>query len=299
MLTNTRLLVAAILIPLCATPAWCQKTATATHRNVAYHSLDPAQTLDVYLVRTEQPTPVMVFFHGGGWRAGSKQSVPAWLLRGVKNEQFSVVSVEYRFTDVASHPAQTDDCMRAIQFVRQHADQWNLDESRIGVTGGSAGGHLCAWVALHDDIADPKSSDPIQKVSSRVALAVPFAGPTDWTLLNEIPHLHPAYRQLIGSEPETAFEKLDTDKLKDVSPISFASDDDPPMMIIHGDADQIVPVQHAQRLHQKLLANKVDSELVIVPGASHAVAGAGDAATTKKAERFVREHFGVRNLGKQ
>lgn len=291
MLTKYRLLVAAILFPLCAANAWCQKPASATHKDVAYDSQDPAQSLDVYLVSTDHPAPVMIFYHGGGWRAGSKRGVPAWLLRGVKNNLFSVVSVEYRFTDVASHPAQTDDCLRAIQFVRHHATEWNIDTDRIGVTGGSAGGHLCAWVALHDDVADADSADPVLKLSSRVALAVPFAGPTDWTLLKEIPHLHPAYRQLIGSEPGTAFGKLSTDKIKDVSPITFVSDDDPPMMIIHGDADQIVPVQHARRLYRELLAKKVESELVIVPGASHAVAGAGDAAFIKRAEEFVRVHF--------
>ena len=262
-----------------------------TYKDIAYDGDDPAQKLDVYLASSDKPLPVMVFIHGGGWRAGSKNNVPAWLLRGVQNNDYSVVSVEYRFTSVAPHPAQTDDCLRAIQFVRKKAKNWNIDTSRIGVTGGSAGGHLSAYVALHDDIADPTSDDPIEQQSSRVALSVPFAGPTDWTLLDKMDHKHPAYRQLLGKEPGTAYNELPAEMVKDVSPATFASKDDPPIMIFHGDADQIVPVQHAHVLHKKLMAKGVESELVVVEGAGHGVAGAGGKDYIGKAEAFVKKHF--------
>ena len=105
-----------------------------THADVAYDDDHPSQCLDVYLAKSDQPTPAMIHIHGGGWRGGSKKQVPGWLKKLVAKGELSVVSVEYRFTDVATHPAQVNDCLRAIQFVRQNAREWNIDTTRLGVT---------------------------------------------------------------------------------------------------------------------------------------------------------------------
>jgi acetyl esterase/lipase len=264
--------------------------SSPTHKDVAYDDADAAQRLDVYLAESDKPTPAMVFVHGGGWRAGSKKRVPGWLMKAVREGEFSVVSVEYRFSNVAPHPAQVNDCLRAIQFVRHNATNWNIDPKRIGVTGGSAGGHLTLWVALHDDVAAPDSSDPVKRHSSRVACAVSFAGPTDWSLLSEIDHKHPAYRQLLGYEPGTPADEMDAKAKKDVSPITFVSQDDPPVMQVHGDNDIIVPIEHARNLHERLKSAGVKTELVVIERANHGVAGAG-AQVTKQAEKFVREQL--------
>jgi acetyl esterase/lipase len=212
----------------------------------------------------------------------------AW--RAVADGWLSVVSVEYRFSDVAPHPAQVDDCVRAIQFVRHNAAKWNIDPERIGVTGGSAGAHLSLWVALHDDAADAGSDDPVVRHSSRVACAVSFAGPTDWSLLGEIEHKHPAYRQLLGSEPGTPADEMDAHAKLDVSPISFVSKDDPPIMQVHGDQDVIVPIQHARNMDKRLKSVGVESELVVIEGANHSVAGA-NAKLAGRAKVFVRQHL--------
>jgi acetyl esterase/lipase len=279
---------------LVATDSYCTRAAapaaSPTQKDVAYDDADPAQKLDVYLAESDKPTPAMVFIHGGGWRAGSKNRVPGWLMKAVREGAFSVVSVEYRFSNVAPHPAQVNDCLRAIQFVRHNAADWNIDPERIGVTGGSAGGHLSLWVALHDDVADPESDDPVKRCSSRVACAVSFAGPTDWSLLSQIAHNHPAYRQLLGYEPRTPADEMDARAKKDVSPITFVSRDDPPVMQVHGDNDTIVPIEHARNLHERLKSVGVKTELVVIEGANHGVAGAG-APVTRQADKFVREHL--------
>ncbi len=269
-----------------------------THRNVAYHDQHESQKLDVYVAKGDQPMPTMVFIHGGGWRAGSKNNVPTWLKQGVRDGRYSVVSIEYRFTNVATHPAQVNDCMRAIQFIRHRAKDWNIDARRIGVTGGSAGGHLSLWVALHDDIANPEAADPVKKRSSRVAFAISFAGPTDWSLLHELEHAHPAYRQLLGYEPGTAAEAMDAKKKKSVSPISFATQDDPPIMQLHGDRDNIVPLRHASKLDERLRELGVVSRLVVVEGANHGVAGAGP-KVTQKSQAFVDKHLLSEGAGKR
>ncbi len=262
--------------------------AVGPQKDIAYDDADPAQKLDVYLAKSDKPTPAMVYIHGGGWRAGSKNRVPGWLINGVREGLFSVVSVEYRFTNVAPHPAQVNDCMRAIQFVRHNAKKWNIDPKRIGVTGGSAGGHLSLYVAVHDDAADADSKDPVEQQSSRVACAVSFAGPSDWSLLGELPHFHPAYRQLLGYEPGTPAKEMDAKAIKDVSPISFVGKDDPPIMQVHGDKDNVVPLKHASDMHERLKSVGVLSELVIVEGARHGVAGAGP-KVTERADKFVRK----------
>lgn len=259
-------------------------------KDLPYDTQDVSQCLDVYLADSAKATPAIIYFHGGGWNAGSKNSVPAWLKEFVQAGDLSVIAVEYRFTKVAQHPAQVNDCLRAIQFVRQHATQWNIDATRIGVTGGSAGGHLSAFVALHDDVAQPQSDNPLLRQSSRVQCAVSFAGPTDWSLLHTIDHQHPAYRQLIGATPGTPADKLDPKSMTSVSPISYVSQDDPPIMQVHGDRDDIVPIEHAKNLHQSLLKVDTQSELVVISGGNHGVAGAGG-STADKARIFIRNHL--------
>lgn len=266
--------------------------ALVTEKDVAYDHAHAAQKLDVYLAESATPLPAMVFIHGGGWRGGSKHGVPGWLLNAVRERWLSVVSVEYRFSDVAPHPAQVNDCLRAIQFVRHNAAKWKIDPQRIGVTGGSAGGHLSLWVALHDDAADAKSSDPVARQSSRVACAVSFAGPTDWSLLSTLEHKHPAYRQLLGYAPGTPASEMDAKAKADVSPISFVSPDDPPIMQVHGDKDDIVPIAHARNMHERLRSVGVKSELVVIPGVNHGVAGAGP-QVTERPIAFVREQLRV------
>ena len=280
-------IVALVLIAAVGDSGFAQAPA---HSNVAYDDDHASQCLDVYLTKSDKPTPAMIYIHGGGWRAGSKKSVPAWLTAFVAEGKLAVVAVEYRFTDVATHPAQVNDCLRAIQFVRQSAEKWNIDPKRLGVTGGSAGGHLSAYVALHDDTAKAESDDPVELQSSRVACAVSFAGPTDWSLLSSIKHGHPAYRQLIGYKPGTPATELKASLVKSVSPISFVSKDDPPIMQVHGDKDDIVPLKHATNLHEKLQRTGVKTELVVIPGGNHGVSGAGSLVAKRPAE-FVQQYL--------
>ncbi|MEQ1827902.1 MAG: alpha/beta hydrolase [Pirellula sp.] len=287
-LKSVRLTIAALAV-MGAIPSYAM-AQMPTHRDVAYDNDHASQCVDVYLAKSDKPTPAVIYIHGGGWRGGSKKVVPGWLLRFVNEGKLSVVAVEYRFTDVATHPAQVNDCLRSIQFVRQNAEKWNIDSKRLGVTGGSAGGHLSAYIALHDDVAKATSDDPVEKQSSRVACAVSFAGPTDWTLLSSIEHGHPAYRQLIGYQPGTPAAELKAELVKDVSPISFVSKDDPPIMQVHGDKDDIVPLQHASKLHEQLQSTGVKSELVVIPDGNHGVAGAGD-QVAKRATEFVQHYL--------
>src|SRR6201999_4295170 len=126
--------------------------------------------LDFYQAKSDQPTPLLFFIHGGGWLGGDQNGVnpKRYLDAGI-----SVVSVNYRYTSQAQDVAPPvkgplHDAARALQFVRSKAKEWNIDPVRIGASGGSAGACSSLWLAFHPDMADPKSSDPIARESTRL-----------------------------------------------------------------------------------------------------------------------------------
>ncbi|MEQ1862604.1 MAG: alpha/beta hydrolase [Chthoniobacteraceae bacterium] len=153
------------------TPASGPKPTLA---DVAYGTHE-RQVLDFYKAESDKPTPLLFFIHGGGWVGGDKggrtgASVKPYLAAGI-----SVVSINYRYSwqaqiDGVKPPvkAPLEDAARALQFVRSKAKEWNIDKKRIGASGGSAGACSSLWLAFHRDMADPKSSDPVARESTRL-----------------------------------------------------------------------------------------------------------------------------------
>jgi acetyl esterase/lipase len=148
-----------------------------TLADVRYGKYD-RDVLDVFEVKTAKPAPVLIYFHGGGWLGGDKKNAnPEPILkRGI-----AVVSANYRFTtgtpDAAPYPAPMLDSARVVQFVRSKAKEWNIDPNRIALTGSSAGAVICMWIAYHDDMAKPRSADPVERFSTRVTCILPESGP--------------------------------------------------------------------------------------------------------------------------
>jgi acetyl esterase/lipase len=150
--------------------------------------------LDVYRAASDKPTPLVFHIHGGGWVWGDKKEVAAlekYLAAGI-----SVVSINYRYSPQAQlagvkPPVKwpTEDIARALQFVRSKAAEWNIDKARIGATGGSAGACSSLWLAFHKDLADPKSTDPIARETTRLCCAavniaqtsLDLKQPKEWT----------------------------------------------------------------------------------------------------------------------
>ena len=128
---------------------------------------DDRNLMDVWLAKSEVPTPVLVSIHGGAFRHGVKK-VSNRLLRDCLESGISVVTITYRFSDTAIAPAQFHDAARAIQFIRHNSGDWNIDPLKIAATGGSAGAGLSLWLGFHDDLADPKSEDPVLRQSTRL-----------------------------------------------------------------------------------------------------------------------------------
>ena len=147
-------------------------TRAPTVANVAYGTHE-RQVLDFYKAASTKPTPLLFFIHGGGWVSGDKAN-PGELEACIK-AGISVVSINYRYSwqaQLASVMPPVEwplaDAARALQFVRSKAGEWNLDKQRIGASGGSAGACSSLYLAFHDDMADPKSSDPIARESTHL-----------------------------------------------------------------------------------------------------------------------------------
>ncbi len=227
------------------------------HRNVVYGISHPeSQRLDAYLVKSDQPTPVLIEIHGGGWRRGNKSQFiyPGDLIARILEAGISVVSIDYRLTPEHVFPAPMEDVARAVQFLRLRAKEWNLDPRRMAAMGGSAGAHLSAWIALHDDLAQPDSPDPVQRQSTRLSGFVALSGPMD---LTRVRPTELARQPLRGQDFANAFtaafacapEQYEGDaairrKIREASPLFLVTDDDPPAFLMGGTGEEMQARRH-------------------------------------------------------
>ncbi len=215
-----------------------------TAANLHYGPLE-RQVLDFWQAKSDKPTPLVFCIHGGGWRGGDKSSYYGSVKNFLDNG-ISVVTINYRLigqpdADKVSPPvkAPLEDAARALQFVRSKAGEWNIDKKKIGATGGSAGACSSLWLAFHDDMADPKSSDPVARESTRLyCAAVNGAQVTldpkivrEW-LPNYTYGAH-AFGLKSLDEVEAQRSKL-ADWIKEYSPMSHVTKDDPPIGLYYG-----------------------------------------------------------------
>jgi len=223
-------------------------------------------TLDIYRpASSTEPTPVIVFVHGGGWKNGDKtvgQKKAGWLTE----HGFTVASIDFRQTDVAGWPAQINDCYSAVRWLRDHGKKLGLDTKHIGAAGTSSGGHL---VALMGTRLYPEN----ESTSSRVQAVLDWFGPAD--LLTMPPNNVGNGRTAEDVANSNGAKLLRATVLevpalaKDASAMYQASADDAAFLIMHGDADEGVPVDQSQRLHAALTTAGASTQLVILPGAGH------------------------------
>ena len=231
--------------------------------NVTYGTASNRENrVDLYLPRgADGPTPVLMFFHGGGWVGGSKESnvlrLLPWLERG-----WAVVNVQYRLGAVSLAPAAVEDCLCALRWVIRNAEQYNIDPSRIVTTGNSAGGHLALTTGMIPASAGLDHQCPGNEELS-VAAIINWYGITDVGDLLDGANVRNYAVQWMGSMPDR-FEIAER-----VSPLTYVRAGLPPILSIHGDADPTVPYQHGVRLHEELSKAGVTNELHTVPGGRH------------------------------
>jgi hypothetical protein len=125
--------------------------------------------LDLYIAKSDKPTPLVLHFHGGAWVVGNKNTISPVLLDACAEAGITVASINYRYSTQAIYPAPFLDGARALQFLRLHAREYNLNPDAVASTGGSAGADISLWLGFHDDLADPASDDPVKRQSTRIS----------------------------------------------------------------------------------------------------------------------------------
>lgn len=219
----------------------------ARQSDVAYGPHE-RQRLDLWRAKSDKPTPVFIFFHGGSFKAGDKSIVTGRpIFQECLEAGISVVSANYRFSSDAPYPAPMLDGARAVQFVRSRAQEWNLDPQRIAVSGSSAGATLALWIALHDDLAVAGSDDTIARFSTRVTCASPHSGTAGLAAAYFQRHAGVARQgaalwQLFGAASQAEFDSPAKQALaREASPLTHATADDPPLFLTYQGAAAEAP----------------------------------------------------------
>jgi acetyl esterase/lipase len=234
---------------------------------------NPRQVLDLALpvVKSEKPLPVIAFIHGGAWRAGNKNGGLKRVAAFVDSGRYAGVSIGYRLTNEAKWPAQIHDCKAAIRWIKGNAQKYNLDPGRIAVYGTSAGGHLVAMLGVSGGVKELEGSLGIHTdQSSRVTAVANYFGPSQLLTMNDFPGKmdHNA-----ADSPESLLIggaiQQHKDKANAASPMQYVTADDAPMLLVHGDADPLVPFNQSEILDAALGKAGVSATLVRVAGGGH------------------------------
>ena len=248
--------------------------------------------LDLYLPeKAEGRLPLVVWIHGGGWQGGSKEGCPAVPLAA---KGYAVASINYRLSQHAVFPAQIEDCKAAIRWLRANAAKYHIDPDRVGVWGGSAGGHLVALLGTTGGVKDLEGELGNVDQSSRVQAVVDWYGPTDF--LSWDPDFNKAVyamvEHLIGGLPRENQENRE--KARRASPLTYVSKDSAPFLIMHGDKDNVVPLAQSESLAAALEKAGVEVTLRVVVGSGHG----GPAFHSPESYKLIEDFF-ARHLGKQ
>jgi acetyl esterase/lipase len=259
--------------PLAAEDIWKLLGAPATVEFMPdmVYSEGGTRPLRMHVLRPKtlpkEPMPVIVFVHGGGWFEGHRSRGIGPLVHFAERG-YLCASVEYRLSGEAKFPAQIEDVKEAVRFLRAKAKEFHLDPERIGIWGQSAGGHLAALAGTSAGVKEFEGAGGWRRFSSRVQAVVDWNGPVDF--------LEPVQMKWWAEKKDDAFFKLiggaaeaNKDKAVRAAPATYATPDDPPFLIMHGDADEVVLLSQSESLYNALKRAGVDATLDVVKGAGH------------------------------
>jgi acetyl esterase/lipase len=242
---------------------------------------DAQQSMDVYLPagRTSTDTKVIIFIHGGSWSGGDKTDFNE-AITAIRPQltDYAVFNINYRLANsINRHPAQMQDIQSAIDYINSKAGEYNINTSKIGLIGASAGSHLALLQAYKFN------------TSGKIKAVVDLFGPTNLTTLynnHPIPQAsQPVLVNFLGATPAT-----NATLYFETSPINYVTAQSPPTLILHGDADYIVPVDQSYTLQAKLQANNVKNDMKVYAGQGHGWVGADLNDTYTRAINFIKEN---------
>lgn len=236
---------------------------------------DSAQRLDIYYPEQQpkESLPLIVHIHGGGWMGGSKY--PCDVSR-MTTQGYVVASVEYRFSQTSKFPAQIQDCQAAIRWLRANAQRYHLNPEKVGVIGGSAGGHLSALVGVTGGKKVFAAIGGNEDLSDAVQCVCDIFGPKNFASVmeqaGEDKNVKNVFKFNTPSDPysELIGAKLsDKEKTAAVSPISYVDKNSPPILILHGTHDALVPFAQSEEFEAAMKKNGAPVWLQKFPGAGH------------------------------
>ncbi|MBE7494305.1 MAG: alpha/beta hydrolase [Verrucomicrobiaceae bacterium] len=245
--------------------------------------------LDLHLPKADNPR-VIVYVHGGAWRAGSKSDVP---IAGLLDHGFAIASVDYRLSTQARFPAQIHDIKAAIRFLRAKSGLFHLNTDKIAIIGSSAGGHLAALVGVTNGhkALEGRIGEHLDQ-SSDIACVVSLYGASNLqSILSQSTEFGlkmrvPALQLLLGDVPDQV-----PDLAKLASPVDHLDAKDPPLLLIHGDADPQMPPRQSQEFAKAYEAKKLPVTLIMLPGSKHGGAEFYDEARLKTMAAFLAKHL--------
>ena len=250
-----------------------------TEDNITYGKAgDTELKLDLARPQGDGPFPAIVFIHGGGWCQGNREGYRGAIQEAAKRG-YVAATISYRLmkfdeskkettTATPIFPAQIHDAKAAIRWVRANAAKYHVNPDRIGVTGGSAGGHLSLLVGLTDPTSSLEGDSGNPGQSSRVQAVVNYFGPTEMVTGYEKSSVAWILRLFMGGTPSEAAERY-----RAASPMTYVSKDDPPVLTLHGDKDTLVPIEQAKLLDEKMKAVGASHTLIVFEGQGHGFGG--------------------------
>ncbi|MCH7749295.1 MAG: alpha/beta hydrolase [Acidobacteria bacterium] len=270
-------------------PVAVQAQEVAVTPDVVYgHKYGMALTFDVFTPANANGAAVLNMV-SGGWRSQWRpHAVSQRRYQPLLDKGFTVFAVRHGSSPKFVIPEIVPDVRRAVRYIRLNARRLGVDATRLGVWGGSAGGHLSLILGNASDSGDPSSEDPVLRVSSRVAAVVAYYPPVD---------LRPLAR---GASPEITnrrFPALNFDRSEApaYSPIVHVSADDPPTLLIHGDSDGLVNVSNSHEIYAAFQEQGVESKVIIIPGADHGFRGEDAVLATAAMVDWFVVHLGSRS----
>jgi len=225
------------------------------------HKHGMALTFDVYKPKQEANGTGILFIVSGGWYSRwhpPEQSI-GWF-KPMLDKGFTVFAVRHGSSPKYAIPEIIQDVRRSVRFIRMRANDYGVDPERLGVAGASAGGHLSLMLGTASDKGDPNSKDEVLRATDRVATVVAYFPPTD-------------LREWVNKVPDYPALNFEEAKAADCSPVLHVSEDDPPTLLIHGDNDELVTIDHSEKILAEFKKHKVTSKLLVIKGAGHGFRG--------------------------
>lgn len=263
-----------------------QAKIAPTQANVKYGP-HTRNVLDFYQAKSEQPAPLVIYIHGGGFVAGDKGGINQNMLKAGLESGFNFAALNYRFVDGKDtiFPVPQLDSARALQFLRSKAKEWNIDPKRVICFGGSAGAGISMWLGFHEDLADPKNEDPVLRESTRITAIGTFGGQGTYDpikvkeLIGGRAWEHTSLLKVFGlkNTDEALKPTPEQQKLYDeCAAITHLTKDDPPLYMVYNEADGPLPEDSkpGQGIHHpnfgRQLKKKMDElgieNILVMPG---------------------------------